>query len=182
LKHLLNLFGKNCSAVVNVFNAHCLKAICLRNLAQTFLSEGNMKGTIFKIILAAMITASGVANSAEILVCENGTFDEMGDGHYGLTISKDSLDFYPYEGHFPVSQPNVLPLSEAGLISITDYEAEMSSEGETWTEIINLELTYDPAKADDDTLEITLEGEWPVVFKCKKQESELIDFSSVPMM
>ncbi|MEO0335023.1 MAG: hypothetical protein AAF202_01425 [Pseudomonadota bacterium] len=104
----------------------------------------------------------------------------MGDGYFALSIYQDRLEFYPYEGYYRVDMA-ALPLS-SGLISIVDYEVEVSAEGETWTEIINHQLTYDPAQAATGSFDLTLEGEWPEVFKCKKSEEPAAEeLESLPM-
>ncbi|NQY99998.1 MAG: hypothetical protein HRT45_04930 [Bdellovibrionales bacterium] len=91
-------------------------------------------------LLATMTLMAASANAATYH-CENGTFDEKGDGYFSLEMTSDGIDFRPYESSFTVPVNSILMLGSTMIIA--NKELKYWAEGDEYTMVVDAMLNYE---------------------------------------
>ena len=98
-----------------------------------------MKSNFINFLFLGLLMSASVGHAD--IVCENGSFEQMGDGYFSMTISRDGISFAPYESSVFVPA-NDIQLT-ATSYSVIDKKIQMSGEGEVWTVTVDALVTFE---------------------------------------
>lgn len=111
------------------------------------ITEKDMKKLALVIMLVGSSALAGNSQigSSNTLNCENGSFEEMGDGHLAIQISPDKIEVYEYEGFFEISRKETT--ERDATITVKPQSVPRSVEGVDEEVSVAGELTigYQPA-------------------------------------
>lgn len=74
------------------------------------------------------------------LICENGSFSQMGDSYFRIHLYEDGVEFFRYESSFSFDAGEFI-YGDGNTLSVLDKKVSIFSEGEEWVESISFMIT-----------------------------------------
>ncbi len=75
--------------------------------------------------------------------CENGSFNQMGDGYFSMEIHSDKIVVSPYESGFTVLGQDVV--RKGSTILVGDTKVEYTSEGDVYSKTVDMIINGQPS-------------------------------------
>jgi hypothetical protein len=86
--------------------------------------------------------------------CENGSFNQMGDGYFSLEIHSDKIVVSPYESGFTVLGQDIV--RKGSTILVGDTKVEYTSEGDVYSKTVDMIINGQPSMVSISKINIAI--------------------------
>jgi hypothetical protein len=93
-------------------------------------------------------------SAAAAQYCENGTFDQMGDSHFSLTIHEDKIEVNPYESGFTVNKVNIV--RKGSTIMVANAKVDYWSEGTLSRYMVDMIINAQPSMVSTSKMNVAI--------------------------
>ncbi len=94
----------------------------------------------FAFFCASAMAAFNLSET-EIVYCQNGSIEKMGDRHLAIELSSDGIVVIPWETAIPFGNEDIF--EAMGMASVLNKEVTLSSEGDEWIARSSAFFVYD---------------------------------------